>query len=132
MSTENNANENRNRIDKENDSQSQNNNGNIAREVDDEKSGSGSFLNISENVNDQQPANEEGLAENEEQHWVGNHGQRSSNRPSSREKDSFSDLNITDGIQQNRGRNHITNPGGTSQEDLEKGKTGLTDSENES
>lgn len=130
MSTENNSNGNKTRP--ENDSQSQNNNGTIGREVENEKEGSGSFLDITENVNNQKSANEEGLAENQEHHWVGNHGQRSSNRPSSLEKDSFSDLNLTDGVQQNRGKNHVTNAGGTSQEDLEKGKTGLTDSENES
>lgn len=132
MSTENNPNGNKNRTDNDADSQSQNNNGNIGREVEEEREGSGSFRNLSANVEDLESTNEEGHAENQEHHWVGNHGQRSSNRPSSQEMDSFSDLNITDGIQQNRGRNHVTNAGGTSQEDLEKGKTGLTDSENES
>lgn len=116
----------------ENDSQSQNNNGNIGREVEDEKEGKGSFSNISEDINNEKPVNEEGIGENGESHWVGNYGQRSSNRPSSLELDSFSDQNLTNGVQQNKSRNHVTNVGGTSQEDLEKGKTGLTDNENNS
>lgn len=115
----------------ENDSQAQNNNGNIGREVGEEQEGDGSFTNLSENIADEKPVNEEGVGENKESHWVGNHGQKSSNRPGSHNQDSFSDQNLTDGAQQNRTRNHVTNAGGTSQEDLEKGKTGLTDEENE-
>ena len=107
-------------------SSAQNNNGNIGREVEEEKEGTGNTEGI------QKPLNEEGIAENEEVHWVGNHGQRSSNRPGSHELDSFSDQNLSDAVQQNRARNHVTNAGGTSQEDLEKGKTGLTDEENKS
>lgn len=118
-------------VDQHNDSQSQNNNGNIGREVDEEREGDGSFTNLSEEVADEKPVNEEGVGENQEDHWVGNHGQKSSNRPGSYNQDSFSDQNLTDGAQQNRTRNHVTNAGGTSQEDLEKGKTGLTDEENQ-
>jgi len=114
------------------DSQSQNNNGNIGREVDDEKEGQGSFTNLSKDIADEKPVNEEGVGENQETHWVGNHGQQSSNRPGSHNTDSFSDQNLTDGAQQNSTRNHVTNAGGTSQEDLEEGKTGLTEEENES
>jgi len=114
------------------DSQSQNNNGNIGREVDDEKEGDGSFRNISEDTDKKKPVNEEGKGENDESHWSGNHGQKSSNRPGSHNLDSFSDQNLTDGVQQNRTRNHVTNAGGTSQEDLEKGKTGLKDNEDNS
>lgn len=111
-------------------SASQNNNGNIGREVENEKEGSGSFRNLPGDLADETPVNEDGVGENQENHWVGNHGQKSSNRPGSHGIDSFSDQNLTDGVQQNRGRNHVTNAGGTSQEDLEKGKTGLTDEEN--
>ena len=114
------------------DSQSQNNNGNIGRENDEEEEGNGNLNNISEYINKEKPVNEEGVAESQEQHWSGNHGQRSSNRPDSREQDSFSDQNLTDGVQQNKSKNHVTNVGDTSQEDLEKGKTGLTDMENDS
>lgn len=131
MSIENNPNTSKNRSDRENDSQSQINNGNIGREVDDEKSGSGSFLNITGKIDDHESVNEDGLAENEEQHWVGNHGQKSSNTTSSKDEEDFNDPGFANGAQQNRGRNHVTNAGGTSQEDLEKGKTGLTDSGNE-
>lgn len=111
-------------------SASQNNNGNIGREVENEKEGSGSFRNLPGDFDEETPVNEDGVGENQENHWVGNHGQKSSNRPGSHGIDSFSDQNLTDGVQQNRGRNHVTNAGGTSQEDLEKGKTGLTDEEN--
>jgi len=114
----------------QNDSSSQNNNGNIGREVDDEKEGSGSFKNLPDGSAGETPVNEDGVRENQESHWVGNHGQKSSNRPGSQGMDGFSDQNLTDGVQQNRGRNHVTNAGGTSQEDLEKGDTGLTDEEN--
>jgi hypothetical protein len=93
-------------------SSAQNNNGNIGREVEEEKEGTDA------NLGSEKPVNEEGIAENQEIHWVGNHGQRSSNRPGSQELDSFSDQNLTDGVQQNRARNHVTNAGGTSQEDL--------------
>ncbi|HUH32540.1 MAG TPA: hypothetical protein VLZ28_01225 [Daejeonella sp.] len=113
------------------DSQSQNNNGNIGREVDDEKEGHGSFTNLSKDIANEKPVNEEGIGENRENHWVGNHGQQSSNRPGSANQDDYSDQNLTDGGQQNRSRNHVTNAGGTSQEDLEKGNTGLTDEEND-
>lgn len=112
------------------DTASQNNNGNIGREVEDEKEGSGSFKNLPDHLVDETPVNEDGVGENQENHWVGNHGQKSSNRPGSQGSDGFSDQNLTNGVQQNRGRNHVTNAGGTSQEDLEKGKTGLTDEEN--
>ena len=115
-----------------NSSASQNNNGNIGREVDEEKEGSGSFRNLTDETTNDAPVNEEGLEENQESHWIGNHGQKSSNRPGSQGMDNYSDQNIADGIQQNRGRNHVTNAGGTSQEDLEKGKSGLTDEENNS
>lgn len=111
-------------------SASQNNNGNIGREVEDEKEGSGSYRNLTDNSGDETKVNEAGVAENQESHWVGNHGQRSSNRPGSQGMDGFSDQNLTDGVQQNRGRNHVSNAGGTSQEDLEKGNTGLTDEQN--
>lgn len=135
MSTDQN-NQNPNRIQdnirgNDDDSQSQNNNGNIGREVDDEKEGHGSLTNLSNDIADEKPVYEEGVGENRENHWVGNHGQKSSNRPGSHNQDSFSDQNLTDGAQQNRTRNHVTNAGGTSQEDLEKGNTGLTDEENE-
>ena len=129
MTMEQNQESQNNKRENENDSQSQNNNGNIGREVDNEKEGSGSFKNISKIIDNENPVNEEGIAENRESHWVGNHGQRSSNRPSSLEVDSFSDQNLTDGVQQNKSRNHVTNAGGTSQKDLEKGLTGLTDNE---
>lgn len=112
-----------------NTSQSQNNNGNIGREVGEEDEGEGSFKNIADNINEKDAVNEEGIAENEGNHWTGNHGQRSSNRPSSRDSDSYNDKNLGDAIQQNEGRNHVTNAGGTSQEDLEDGKTGLRDRE---
>jgi hypothetical protein len=113
-------------------SQTQNNNGNIGREEGSEEEGNGSYSNVSDGINKEKPANEKGLRENEEHHWVGNHGQRSSNRPGSRYTDDFSDQNLTDGVQQNSGRNHVTNAGGTSEEDLANGRTGLTDEENNS
>ncbi|NEU08327.1 hypothetical protein GZH53_08405 [Flavihumibacter sp. R14] len=119
-------------LENESRSQTQNNNGNIGREEGNEEEVNGSFIDISNDSNKEKPANEEGVRENQEHHWVGNHGQRSSNRPGSRYTDDFSDQNLTDGVQQNSGRNHVTNAGGTSQEDLAKGKTGLTDEENNS
>ena len=131
---ENNQNINRdqqNSGDNENDSSSQNNNGNIGREVDEENEGTGSFANISKDIDNEHPVNEEGVGENKEHHWSGNYGQQSSNRPSS-QHNGFSDQNLTDGVQQNTSRNHVTNAGGTSQEDLEKGNSGLTDQENKS
>lgn len=111
----------------ENDSQSQNNNGNIGREAGDEQEGEGSFKNIS--TDQEKPVNEQGIGENQENHWSGNHGQKSSNRPGSHGQDSFTDRNLTDGVQQNSSRNHVTNAGGTLQEDLEKGKAGLKEEE---
>lgn len=121
----------RNPEDHGNESTAQNNNGNIGREVDEEGEGSGSFADISKNAKGENAVNEEGVGENKEHHWSGNYGQQSSNRPGS-VHDGFSDQNLTDGVQQNTSRNHVTNAGGTSQEDLEKGKSGLTDEENKS
>lgn len=111
--------------------QSQNNNGNIGREAGTKKEGEGSLSNIAEDNDKEKPANEEGVGENQENHWSGNHGQKSSNRPGSRDRDSFNDQNLTNAVQQNEGRNHVTNAGGTSQEDLEKDKTGLRDNEDQ-
>ena len=113
-------------------SQSQNNNGNIGREEGIDEEANGSLDNISKDINKEKPASEESLKENQEQHWTGNYGQQSSNRPGSRSTDGFNDQNLTNAAQQNSGRNHITNVGGTSQDDFEKGKTGLTDEENNS
>jgi len=113
----------------QNDYQAQNNNGNIGREEGNDEEGNGSLNNISEDINKEKPVNEDGTRENQEHHWTGNHGQASSNRPGSQSTDAFSDQNLTNATQQNSGRNHITNVGGTSQEDLEKGKTGLTNDE---
>lgn len=112
-----------------NTSQSQNNNGNIGREVDEEREGTGSFKDLSRNLSEDDSVNENGVGENEENHWTGNHGQRSSNRPGSSGSENFNDRNLSDAIQQNEGKNHVTNVGGTSQEDLEKGKIGLRDQE---
>ena len=136
MSVENNQDLTRNPDDlrkEEDDLQSQKNNKrNIGRKAGDVQEGNGSLNNISEDINKEKPVNEEGVDENQEQHWTGNYGQKSSNKPRSLEQDSFSDQNLTDGVQQNTGRNHVTNVGGTSQEDLEEGKTGLNDMENDS
>ena len=115
--------------DNSNDSQAQNNNGNIGREEGYDPADDGSLNNISEDIDKEKPANEEGIKENQEHHWTGNHGQHSSNRPGSQHTDGFSDQNLTNATQQNSGRNHVTNVGGTSQEDFEKGKTGLTNDE---
>ena len=111
----------------DNESASQNNNGNIGREADAENEVSSGSANISGAEN---PVNEEAVGENQEHFWSGNYGHKSSNRPGSHEQDAFSDQNLTDGVQQNTFRNHVTNAGGTSQEDQAKGKTGLTSDEN--
>ena len=110
-------------------SQSQNNNGNIAREsgVENDEQSLFSTKGIIKDL--KKPVNEEGIAENEENHWSGNHGQKSSNRPGSKDQDEFADQNLSNGVQQNKGSNHVTNAGGTSQEDFEKGKTGLKEEE---
>ncbi len=109
--------------------QSQQNNGNIGREEGVDEEGKGSLGSISEDENPEKPVNEDGVGENQESHWTGNHGQKSSNRPHSRDRDSYNDQNPSDGAQQNNGRNHVANAGGTSQEDIEKGNTGLRDGE---
>lgn len=113
----------------DNPSQSQNNKENIGHEVDKEREGKGSFKNLSENLNEDDSVNEAGIAENEENHWSGNYGQRSSNRPGSSGSENFNDHNLSDAVQQNNGKNHVTNIGGTSQKDLEEGKLGLEDQE---
>ena len=113
----------------DNPSQSQNDKGNIGSEVDKEREGKGSFKNLSENLSEENSVNEAGIAENEENHWTGNHGQRSSNRPGSSGSENFNDQNLSNAVQQNHGKNHVTNIGGTSQKDLEEGKLGLEDQE---
>ena len=105
-------------------SQSQINNGNIGREPGVENEEPSVFSSDGRLAASEKPANEQGVAENEENHWSGNHGQKSSNRPVS-SKNEYTDQNLNNAVQQNKGANHITNAGGTSQEDLEKGKTGL-------
>jgi len=115
-----------------NDSQAQNNNGNVGREAGVDGGTSGSLDNISKDIDKEKPTSEKELKQNQQEHWTGNHGQHSSNRPGSQSTDGFSDQNLTNATQQNTGRNHVTNVGGTSQEDFEKGRTGLTDEENHS
>ena len=105
-------------------SQSQTNNGNIGRQSGVENEEPSVFSSDGRLATSEKPVNEQGEAENDENHWSGNYGQKSSNRPASL-KHEYTDQNLTNAVQQNKGANHITNAGGTSQEDLEKGKTGL-------
>ncbi|MBC7746260.1 MAG: hypothetical protein H7096_14295 [Flavobacterium sp.] len=112
-----------------NNSQSQNDYENTGRELEEEKHGRATLSKTLESDLDTS-VNEEGIAENEESHWSGNHGQRSSNRPGSNHTENYNDQNPGDAVQQNNGKNHVTNAGGTSEEDIRKNKTGLRDGEN--
>jgi len=108
--------------------QSQNNSGNFAREPGVDEKDTAGFNSEGRDLSEK-PVNESGIAENQEHHWSGNYGHKSSTRPGSKNSDPYSDQNLSDGVQQNQGRNHVSNAGGTSQEDLEKGNTGLRDNE---
>ncbi|WP_026899199.1 hypothetical protein [Daejeonella oryzae] len=107
-------------------SQSQNNNGNIGRQSGKEEDSEPAFSSDGKSTDDsEKPVNEEGVGENQKNHWTGNYGQKSSNMHGSGSADGFRDQNLSNGSQQNQAANHVTNAGGTSQEDLENGKTGL-------
>lgn len=101
-------------------SQNQQNNGNIGREVDSEKDSNSEkdpnndsyVIDKDGNSNDRKQVNESGIAENETNHWSGNYGQQSSNRPGRDE-----DLEETENYPK-KGYNHVDNPGGTSEEDV--------------
>ncbi|MDB5012635.1 MAG: hypothetical protein JWQ25_837 [Daejeonella sp.] len=86
-------------------SQSQNNSGNIGREVDEERS------NLNTSI--EPKPNETGFAENEENHSSRNYAQHT---VTSDEPDS---VEIASEKHPKRGPNHLNNPGGTSQEDVE-------------
>lgn len=87
-------------------SQSQNNSGNIGREVDEEKSDSNTY---SESI-----PNETGFAENEENHSSRNYA------PHTVTSDDIDSNETASEKHPKRGPNHLNNPGGTAQENVDK------------
>ena len=92
--------------DNQHSSQSQNNSGNIGREVDEEKKD----LNTQGDV----IPNETGIAENEENHSSRNYAPHAVNLVDINSDESASE------VHPKNGPNHISNPGGTSQEDVDE------------
>lgn len=129
MITDNNANINPENNRTEDPNQSQNNNGNIGREVDEERGDSGQY-------SIEKPVNETGRAENQETHWSGDEFPESDVDPASRITSEADPASTPHSAPDNgglnarirtEGRNHVFNVGGTSQEDLERGDTGLSE-----
>lgn len=104
-------------------SQNQQNNGNIGREVESEKDPNNDSYVIDNQENEEKP-NERGIAENETDHWSGNYGQQSSNRPNSGTENNPADDNDTEKYPK-KGYNHVDNPGGTAEEDLHERKNSI-------
>ncbi|MEO8794597.1 MAG: hypothetical protein ABI390_03965 [Daejeonella sp.] len=113
---------------KENHTQTENNAGNIGRESGVENDEQSQFTSDGHKPGKKRGVNESGIAENEENHWSGDHNQREGLTDKHRQNTNPDQTSFQSG---NQGRNHVSNAGGTSQEDLEKGKTGLTDEENQ-
>lgn len=108
-----------------NSSQSRNNNGTIGVVGSSDKGPKGSFHKMTERLADPEPANDKGIKENEENHYIGNHFEADSDASYTANevdpnKSGKQNPESKETLDPEKGYNPLDNAGGTSEEDLEK------------